>query len=115
MNTVNIKSEFSELFPWHYDAMNKNTNDCPELGNVNFDYIALKEFVLELCNKQNPKTSGKGFSHYFENGKIKNDLINSRDQKFQKLFDMWMKSNWNLDNSCYYEFHDKELGDFYNL
>ena len=113
MNTVDIKSEFSELFPWHYDAMSKNTNDCPELGNVNFDYIALKEYVLELCNKQNPKTSGKGFSHYFENGKIKNDLINSRDQKFQKLFDMWMKSNWNLDNSCYYEFHDEELGDFY--
>ena len=39
MNKIDIKSEFENLFPWHYDAMNKNTNDCPELGNVNFDSL----------------------------------------------------------------------------
>ena len=113
MNTVDIKSEFGELFPWHYSPLSKNTNDCPTLGNLEFDYSALKEYVLQKCSKQEVKKSGKGFSHYFENGQVKNKIIEARDEKFKKQFDTWIKSNWTLDNSCYYEFHDEELGDFY--
>jgi len=113
MNTVNIKQEFEELFPWHYDPMNDSTDDCPRLGNVSFDYSALTDHILKMCETQDPKSSGKGFSHYFDDGKIKQDLIDSRDDKFRKLFEVWLNSNWTLDNSCFYEFHDKELGDFY--
>ena len=52
MNTVDIKSEFGELFPWHYSPLSKNTSDCPTLGNLEFDYTALKEYVLKQCPGQ---------------------------------------------------------------
>ena len=101
------------MFPWHYDALSSQKQDCPALGTLDFDFKPLVEHIYELCEKQDPKTSGKGFSHYFENNKIKEELIKSRDHKFKKLFDTWIKSNWTMDNSCYYEFHDAELNDFY--
>jgi hypothetical protein len=113
VNTLDIQKEFGNLFPWHYNAMDKSINDCPSLGTVNFDYKSLSEHVMKLCESQNPKTNGKGFGYYFENGNIKQSLIDSRDEKFRKLFNTWIKSNWTLENSCFYEFHDEELGDFY--
>jgi len=73
----------------------------------------LREYVLQQCSKQDVKKSGKGFSHYFENGTIREDVIEERDEKFKKQFETWIKCNWNLDNSCFYEFHDEELEDFY--
>lgn len=113
MNTVDIKSEFGELFPWHYDPLDKHTNDCPALGKIKFDFSSMTDHVIKMCESQDPKTSGKGFGHYFYNGEIDKKLVASRDRKFQKLFEVWQKSNWTMDNSCYYEFHDQELGDFY--
>jgi|TARA_R110001592_G_scaffold345498_1_gene637409 oxalate decarboxylase/phosphoglucose isomerase-like protein (cupin superfamily) len=113
MIRIDIKKEFEDMFPWHYDALSSQKQDCPVLGTLDFDFKPLVEHIYELCEKQDPKTSGKGFSHYFENNKIKEELINSRDHKFKKLFDTWIKSNWTMDNSCYYEFHDAELNDFY--
>ena len=112
MKSFDIESEFGEMFPWHYSPLSKNTNDCPTLGNLEFDYGSLKEYVLEQCSKQEVKKSGKGFSHYFENGQVRKEIIDGRDEKFKKQFAVWLKSNWTLDNSCFYEFHDEELGDF---
>ena len=113
MNRVDIKSEFSELFPWHCSPLSKGTDDCPHLGNIEFDYAGLTNFVLEMCEKQDPKTSGRGWSTYYQNEKLNHDKIKNRDIRFKKLFDTWIKSNWTMENSCFYEFHDEELGDFY--
>ena len=110
---MNIKEELGGLFPWHYDPLKRDTNDCPKLGHVAFDYKGLASFVKEMCKGQDPKTSGKGWSAYYKDGKINHQKINGRDTKFKKLFETWLKSNWTLDNSCFYEFQDKELGDFY--
>jgi len=90
MNRVDIKSEFGELFPWHYSPLSKGTNDCPHLGNIEFDYASLTNFVLELCEKQDPKTSGRGWSTYYQNQKLNHDKIKDRDIKFKKLFDTWL-------------------------
>ena len=114
MHRIDIKKEFKDMFPWHYDPLSSQKQDCPNLGKLDFDFSSLIEHVFELCKKQNPKTSGKGFSHYFENNAVKQNVIDSRDNKFKKLFDTWLKTNWTKDNSCFYEFHDTELTDFYN-
>ena len=106
MHRIDIKKEFKDMFPWHYDPLSSQKQDCPNLGKLDFDFSSLIEHVFELCKKQNPKTSGKGFSHYFENNTVKQNVINSRDNKFKKLFDTWLKANWTKDNSCFYEFHD---------
>ena len=81
MKTVDIKSEFSEMFPWHYSPLSKNTNDCPTLGKLEFDYGSLKEYVLQQCSKQEVKKSGKGFGYYFENGQVRKEIIDSRDEE----------------------------------
>lgn len=112
MNRIDIKKEFSSLFDWHYDPLSKQ-DDCPALGRIKFDFKALSDHVLRLCENQDPKTSGKGFSHYIRDNAIRHEVIDDRDDKFKKLFDTWIKSNWTLDNSCFYEFHDNELGDFH--
>ena len=113
INKINIKKEFESLFPWHYDPTLKNNNDCPDLGHLTFEFKELEDYLIKQCKTQDPKTSGKGFSRYFDQGKIKQSEIDSRDEQFKKLFATWIASNWTLDNSCYYEFHDEELGDFY--
>jgi hypothetical protein len=113
MFRIDIKKHFEKHFPWHYDPLATETNDCPVLGKLDFDYKSLTEHVFKLCETQDIKTSGKGWSHYFEDGKVKQSVIESRDEDFKKLFEVWQKANWTLENSCYYEFHNEELGDFY--
>lgn len=113
MKKINIKDEFSEHFPWHYDPLKENTDDCPSLGKLNFDFSSLKRRVLGLCNSQDPKKSGRGWSHYFEHDKVREDIIKSRPQSFQKMFAVWQDCGWTKDNSCFYEFQDEELGDLY--
>ena len=113
MKKIDIKETFEKHFPWHYDPLSKNNDDCPELGNVNFESKGLVEHVFKLCETQDIQNSGRGWSHYFKNGEIQQSIIDSRDEGFKKLFEVWQNSNWNMDNSCYYEFHDEELGDFY--
>ena len=58
MHRIDIKKEFKDMFPWHYDPLSSQKQDCPNLGKLDFDFSSLIEHVFELCKKQNPKTSG---------------------------------------------------------
>jgi len=113
MRKVDLKKTFQKYFPWHYDPLKENTNDCPALGNLDLEYNSIVDFVLGLCEKQNPKNNGRGWSYYFKNGRVRHDVISKRPESFQKMFDTWLKTGWNHDNSCFYEFHDNELGEYY--
>ena len=77
MHRIDIKKEFKDMFPWHYDPLSSQKQDCPNLGKLDFDFSSLIEHVFELCKKQNPKTSGKGFSYYFENNAVKQNVIDN--------------------------------------
>ena len=112
LKNLDIKQEFNDLFPWHFDPLSDQPNDCPDLGKITFDFVSLVDYVFTLCETQDPKNSGKGFSYYFDKDEVKYHIINKRDAKFKKLFDTWMSCNWTKENSCFYEFHDHELGDF---
>ena len=56
MHRIDIKKEFKDMFPWHYDPLSSQKQDCPNLGKLDFDFSSLIEHVFELCKKQNPKT-----------------------------------------------------------
>jgi hypothetical protein len=115
MFRVDFKEQFEKFFPWHYDAMAKDTNDCPALGNLELDYKSITEHVVKLCETQDPKNNGRGWAYYFENGKVKEDIVADRPESFQKMFEVWRKTGWTKDNSCFYEFQDEEMGDFYKV
>ena len=97
MYRIDIKKEFEDMFPWHYDALSTQKQDCPKLGTLDFDFKPLVELVFELCENQNPKTSGKGFSHYFENNKIA--IIPNRLKTTPKAFPAISTIGANWDGS----------------
>lgn len=105
-----LKDKFSDVAPWHYDATKKEP--IPDLGNVKFDYESMCDWLIERCDWQ-PKDAKRGIGRYFTDGKVNLSMIQDKEKAFKKLFDVWMKSNWNLENSTYFEFYDEELGDFY--
>ena len=41
MYRIDIKKEFKDMFPWHYDALSPQKQDCPNLGKLDFDFSSL--------------------------------------------------------------------------
>lgn len=115
MFRVDFKKHFEKYFPWHYDALAKDTKDCPAMGNLELDYKSIAEHVIDLCKTQDPKNNGRGWDYYFKDGKVREEVIADRPEGFQKMFEVWQKTGWTKDNSCFYEFQDQEMGDYYKV
>jgi hypothetical protein len=115
-NRIDLKEEFGKDFPWHYDPMLKDHDDAPNMGNIVFDYESLCEQAIKLCTRQgDPKHNNRGFSYYLnDNLEIDPETFKDRDVKFKKLMSLWQRTRCNADNSCYWEFHDDEIGDLYS-
>ena len=115
-NRIDLKEEFGKHFPWHYDPMLKDHDDAPNMGNIVFNYDSLCEQAIKLCTRQgDPKHNNRGFSYYLnDNLEIDPETFKDRDVKFKKLMSLWQRTRCNADNSCYWEFHDDEIGDLYS-
>ncbi len=113
MEVIDIESKFSKHFDWHFDPLKKDHNDCPDLGVMPFDYKSLSSHFIEKCSSQDRKANGKGWDYYFENGNLRQDIIESKSEGFQELFQVWLDTGWTHENSCYFEFWDEDLEDFY--
>ena len=111
----NKLEQFDDIFPWHYNPMTTDHNDCPSLPDLEFDFDLLVNKVLELCNEQgDPRRNQRGFSYYLDDDlNIDPSKFQDRDKKFQRLMSLWKESGWTADNSCFWEFHDEEIGEFY--
>ena len=114
-NKINLKREFQENFPWHYDPMLKDHDDAPALGNIKFDYKLMCDKALALCDNQgDPRYNNRGFSYYLNKDlEIDPNNFKDRDDNFKKLMSLWLRTRCTADNSCYWEFHDQEIGELY--
>ena len=116
---ANLKSndikQFADIFPWHYDPLKKNHNDCFALPKLSFDFGGLVSAIYQMCDAQgDPRKNNRGFSYYLnENLDIDFEKFEDRDERFKRLMNLWIDSGWTADNSCFWEFHDEELGEFY--
>lgn len=114
MIKFNIKERFEKHFPWHYNPLQKNHSDFEDLGLLHFDYSSLVDFVLKESVKQNRTKNNKGWSSYYsQDGFFNYGILKDKSDSAKELVATWLDCGWTLDNSCYYEFHDQELDDFY--
>ena len=112
LQRINFKDNFNEHFPGHYDP-SLDIEECPSIGSLDLNFETLSNDIIDICKNHNPQDPEKGWSYYFDDGKVKQDVINSRPKSFQKMFEVWQDCNWTLENSCFYELHDEELLDWY--
>ena len=112
---IDLKKEFQDVFPWHYDPMLKDHNDAPSLGNLDFDYSKLCEEVLTRCDAQgDPRYNNRGWSYYIgDDLEVDPEKYKDRDESFKKLMRLWLDTRCNAENSCYWELHDAEIGSYY--
>lgn len=95
--------------------MTTDHDDAPRLPRLNFDFDALVKKVYKLCELQgDPRKNNRGFSYYLDDQlAIDNSKFLDRDETFKKMMSLWTDTGWNADNSCFWEFHDTELEEFY--
>lgn len=114
MIRVNFKDKFNKYFPWHYDPLKLDHNDYQDYGQLVFDFTSLADFAFEQCKYQNRIDNKKGFRTYYnDDHSFDYDALTLKSDAAKEMIQTWIDSGWTLENSCYYEFHDEELGDFY--
>ena len=112
MQRIDFKDHFNKDFPGHYNPL-LDIVECPNIGKLDLNFESLANDVIEMCKNHDLQDPNKGWSYYFKDGKLRQDVIDNKPESFKKMFQAWQDSNWTLENSCFYELHDEELLDWY--